>query len=64
MRVGDLKIVSEAENHGTWELYNLADDRIESNDLAADQPARVKAMAEQWQRLDDQYRTQAATSEK
>ncbi|GMV98122.1 MAG: arylsulfatase, partial [Phycisphaerae bacterium] len=53
LRVGDWKLVSESENGGRWELYDLKTDRIESNDLAAQQPERVRQMAEQWSKLDE-----------
>lgn len=46
LRQGDWKIVSSRS--GAWELYNLADDRTELNDLAAKHPDRVKAMARLW----------------
>lgn len=49
LRVGDHKIVAAGEN-APWELYDLRDDRSETKDLAAAQPERVRAMAEQWQR--------------
>ena len=32
-----------------WELYNLAEDRCETNDLAATYPERVQAMAAEWE---------------
>jgi arylsulfatase len=32
-----------------WELYDLANDRTETSDLAAEQPERVAAMAEAWE---------------
>jgi arylsulfatase A-like enzyme len=35
---------------GAWELYDIAADRSELNNLAAAQPDRVKTMAAQWQR--------------
>jgi arylsulfatase len=59
IRVGDWKLVSERENDARWELYDLKTDRIESNNLAEQQPERVKEMAERWQRLDDEFRRQA-----
>jgi len=31
-----------------WELYNLSKDRTELNDLATNEPARVKDLAEKW----------------
>jgi arylsulfatase len=43
VRVGGLKLVSK---HGQpWELYGIANDRVESNDLAAKMPEKVKEMA-------------------
>ena len=32
-----------------WELYNLAEDRCETNDLADEYPERVEAMAAEWE---------------
>ncbi|MBI4578136.1 MAG: arylsulfatase [Planctomycetes bacterium] len=58
IRVGDYKLVSEEENGGVWELYDIAHDRIESHDLATEQPDRVKEMAALWQRLDDEFHRQ------
>ncbi len=42
IRVGDWKLVAEWE--GSWELYNMADDRTELNDLASKEPERVAEM--------------------
>ncbi len=47
-RQGDWKLVASSRSTTKWELYNIAKDRTELNDLAASHPARVKAMAEQW----------------
>jgi arylsulfatase len=33
-----------------WELYDLAKDRAEANNLAATQPERVRTMAAAWQK--------------
>ena len=41
------KLVTEGDRD--WELYNLADDRAEANNLAATYPKRVTAMADQWE---------------
>ena len=60
LRQGDWKIVSKGEDGG-WELYNLADDRTETHDLAALQPDRVKAMAAIWEREDREYQRQGAS---
>jgi arylsulfatase A-like enzyme len=43
--------VSEAENQGQWELYNLRRDRIEARDLAAKQPRRVQEMSARWEQM-------------
>ena len=48
IRVGDWKLVAKGEK-GKWELYNIADDRAELNDLAAAQPDRVEKMSQMWQ---------------
>ena len=47
IRIGDWKLVTEGDRD--WELYNLADDRSEANNLAATHPKLVKAMANQWE---------------
>lgn len=44
---GHWKLV--AKHNGPWELYNMAEDRIEMKDLAASEPARVKKMEAQYQ---------------
>ena len=46
VRVGDWKLV--AKKGKPWELYNLAEDRTELNNLAAAQPEQVTEMAAQW----------------
>ena len=51
IRFGPWKLV--AAKGGSWELYNLASDRTELDDLAQDDPDRVGAMAKtfnQWRR--------------
>lgn len=48
IRMGDWKLVSKRAGGGAWELYDLAVDRSELRDLAANQPERVKAMAARW----------------
>lgn len=46
MRVGDWKIVYANKPWGTgaWELYDLASDRAELNNLAASEPARLQTL--------------------
>ncbi|MDP1589341.1 MAG: arylsulfatase [Prosthecobacter sp.] len=46
IRSGEWKLVSK--HPGGWEIYNITTDRTEMNDLAAQQPERVKEMASQW----------------
>jgi arylsulfatase len=47
VRSGDWKLVSK---HGEpWELYNLANDRVESTNLAAKMPERVKELTEKYE---------------
>jgi len=49
LRVREWKLVSyRAKN---WELYNLAEDRCELNDLAAKYPDTVEKMAAEWHRM-------------
>jgi arylsulfatase A-like enzyme len=49
LRDGDWKIVSLKSQ--PWELYNMADDRTETKDLAKDQPERLAAMVGQWNKI-------------
>lgn len=46
VRDGDWKLV--AKEGEPWELYNIAIDRTESNDLAASEPSRVRDLAAKW----------------
>ena len=49
IRQGDWKLVWDKLNKDKkWELYDLSKDRCEVNNLAADQPDRVKAMSRDW----------------
>lgn len=48
VRVGDWKLVAKGPA-GPWELYDLRTDRTEMNDLAAQQPAKVKELRSQWE---------------
>jgi len=51
LRDGDWKIVSRFKE--PWALYNMASDRTEVNDLAAQEPERLHRMAAQWQQWAD-----------
>jgi arylsulfatase len=59
LRDGDWKIVSSGEG-APWELYDLASDRSEMHDRAAEQPERVQQMAAFWAERDAEYRAQGA----
>jgi arylsulfatase len=48
VRDGKWKLVAKGVD-GPWELYDMDADRSETNDLAAQQPERVKAMSAAWQ---------------
>ncbi len=47
LRAGDWKVVRRGPQ-GAWELYSIASDRTELNNLAGQQPERVQALAAQW----------------
>ncbi len=49
LRVGDWKLVSFYQSK--WELYNIAEDRTEQNDLADKYPERVMELAARWHEL-------------
>jgi arylsulfatase len=68
IRVGDWKLVAAApslrgrgggaasqEMPGTWELYNLAEDRAETNDLATKMPDRVRELESLWAEKRDEF---------
>lgn len=46
IRKGDWKAVSA--RGGRWELYNIAEDRTELNDLARSEPERLKQLVQLW----------------
>jgi len=46
IRVDDWKLV--ASRDATWELYNLANDRAENHDLAAQHPEKVRELEQLW----------------
>ena len=53
LRVGDWKLVSA--KGGAWELFDLADDRSETRDLAAEYSSKVKVMARMWKEREDEF---------
>lgn len=48
VRMGDWKLVAHTQNPNGWELYNLAEDRTEMNNLAEKYPERVQRMIKEW----------------
>jgi len=48
IRAGDWKLVAKGPG-SPWELYDLATDRVESNDLAARHPERVAELRAAWE---------------
>jgi arylsulfatase len=60
MRDGDWKIVStyRLDQPRRWELYNMADDRTELNDLADAMPSRLQSMVGEWQSWADRVGVQ------
>lgn len=49
IRVGEWKLVAKGRT-GPWELYNIDTDRAEMNNLAADEPTRVRILSAMWQK--------------
>jgi arylsulfatase len=49
IRQGDWKAVSFYGH--AWELYNIANDRVEQNDLAKQHPEKVKTLSTLWQKV-------------
>jgi len=58
IRVGDWKLVSAK---GPWELYNLADDRGESHNLAGKYPEKVRELSALWEKQTAAIRRLALT---
>ena len=50
IRVGDWKLVAKGIA-GSWELYNLAEDRSETRDLATERADKVDELAAQWEAI-------------
>ncbi|MCB1121224.1 MAG: arylsulfatase [Verrucomicrobiae bacterium] len=62
LRDGDWKLVSFRSH--PWELYNMAGDRTELDDLAGKYPERVDAMAKQWFQMAEEVLKAPAKSRK
>jgi arylsulfatase len=68
IRVGDWKLVAaspslrgrgaearQQEKPGSWELFNLADDRAETRNLADKMPEKVRELAAVWTQKQDEF---------
>ena len=53
VRVGDWKLV--AAKGDPWELYNLAEDRAEQKNMAAQMPDKVRELQAVWQKQTDSF---------
>ena len=54
IRVGDWKLVAAKDE--SWELFNLKEDRTESNNLVESNPAKVLEMEKHWNNMLDDIR--------
>jgi arylsulfatase len=57
LRLGDWKLVSRRGNN-QWQLYNLAEDRNELNDLADERPGKLNQMKKRWHTLKRRFNQQ------
>ena len=62
VRVGNWKLVASKDN--PWELYDLKDDRAESNNLASRFPDKVVELEKVWQQHTDSFTHLAARTSK
>lgn len=58
LRQGDWKLVAAGQD-APWELYNLKQDRSETQNLAKEHPETVRKLAEIWEEQERLYRKQA-----
>ena len=62
LRIGDWKIVRDGPNK-PWELYDMASDRGESNNLASKHADRVAELDAVWQAKTEEFKKDAAVAE-
>lgn len=62
IRVGDWKLVSKGKG-GPWELYDLAKDRAESEDLSAKLPEKVADLSRLWETWEAEFVREAGAAE-
>ena len=58
LRAGDWKIVAAGAD-APWELYNLAGDRTETENLAKKEPERLETLVKQWTKQLEEYQALA-----
>lgn len=56
IRMGDWKLSTKSDTKDEWELYNVAVDRCEMNNLAAKHPKRVEKMNRKWESIVEGFR--------
>ncbi|MGD9857395.1 MAG: arylsulfatase, partial [Planctomycetaceae bacterium] len=54
LRSGDWKLV--AAKGDPWELFNLAEDRTETNNVAEQHPQRVEELSSRWTAMENEFR--------
>jgi arylsulfatase A-like enzyme len=62
IRVGDWKLITDGPDDA-WELYNLAGDRSETNDLAGKYPEKVSQLKRAWHEHLEEFHAQATRDE-
>ena len=62
LRDGNLKIVASGKD-SPWELYDLAQDRAETENLATQRPQELERLAKTWKELTEQFRLQATAED-
>ena len=62
IRVGDWKLVAAKDD--PWELYNLREDRTETNNLVSSNPGKVKELEHAWTKRMDEFRKLASQNTK
>jgi arylsulfatase len=55
IRIGDWKLVAAGAN-GPWELYDLSNDRAESNNLAVPNPNKLRQLQQAWLQRQTEFR--------
>ncbi|VGO12674.1 Arylsulfatase [Pontiella desulfatans] len=59
LRQGDWKLVSAKIDKNSWELYNLKEDRSETNDLSAQYPEKLKELEALWAQSNRHYKEES-----